>query len=193
MEYNSAVFLVTLADMKEYLDITDTTDDGKIGRLLQIVAKELDMTCNRTFLEAAHTEYRDGNGTEELWLKNAPVSLITSVSYDSKRQFAADTVLDSTAYFLDSELGRLISNIGPWNRGIRNYKVVYPGGYTQANVPQDLQVAVMERVLQFWKRMKEKRVDETSRSSEGGSSRSFMSEPWPEAVWPTVERYIRSG
>lgn len=193
MEYASATFLVSLPDMKDYLDISNTNDDGRIGHLIEVVSREFDTECHRSFLEEAHTEYRNGNGTEQLWLENAPVSAVTSINLDSERDFDSDTLVDSDDYFVNTVAGVVARNTGYWPRGFQNVKVVYTAGYTQANVPRDLRGAVYERVAQLWRRMSEKRVDMTSRSDASGDSRTFITERFPPTVTEVIERYMRHG
>lgn len=193
MDYNSAVFLVSISDMKDYLDISNTSDDGRIGHLIEVVSREFDTECHRAFLEESHTEYRDGNGTSQLWLENAPVSAVTSIHVDSVRDFGGDTLVDSDNYFVDTDAGVVIRNTGHWPREHRNIKVVYTAGYTQANVPLDLRGAVYERVAQLWRRMVEKRVDITSRGDAAGENRSFITERFPPTVTEVLERYLRHG
>lgn len=193
MEYASATFLVSLPDMKDYLAITGTADDGRIGHLIEVVSREFDTECRRSFLEEEHTEYRDGNGTEQLWLENAPVSAITSIHLDSERDFDSDALVDSDDYFVDTVAGVVIRNTGYWPRAARNIKVVYTAGYAQADVPKDLRGAVYERVAQLWRRMSEKRVDTTSQSDASGNSRTFITERFPATVTEVLERYMRHG
>ena len=188
MDYSR--FLVGLADLKSYLNKTDTGDDDELGFVLGAVHAEMDLTTRRTLYETAHTEYQDGNDTDGLFLENWPVSAVTSVNVDGLRDFGTDTLEDSGDYFTNTELGIVYHNSGSWPAGHANIKVVYTAGYTADTVPADLQRVVLELASIAWQKRKNKNHDVSSESG-GDKSRTYFTEPYPPHIEEIIAGYRR--
>lgn len=153
--------IITAAQYKTFKGISDTTYDAQLAVVVPAAQAVAERYCNRVFDIGTFTELHDGDGSDTLILKNAPIVSITSI----KLVDSAGTVLStyaSTDYVLtlvtaivklyDSRYGRLVhdsfgilqntnwGNQPYWPRGTQNIQVVYSGGYTSA--PADLQLAM---------------------------------------------------
>jgi uncharacterized phiE125 gp8 family phage protein len=143
------VALIALADAKAFLQITGSTQDGIIGDLINEVSVWIKNYVGHELLSATYTEYYDGDGTEELILKNFPVTTLTSVNDDPTRVFGAATAKSvASDVMLDASAGvvRLWNNGGIFQRARGNLKVVYVAGYSLATMPYDIQLAVRKMV-----------------------------------------------
>lgn len=160
----------------EHLTYTNSaagTNAAIIDRIISEVEGEVGRYCGRfdeddgtqTFESGTRTETYDGTGSNNIVLRNAPVSSITSVKHidDSGNE----TTLSATSYRVskngilhklsgDGNVGfydefEHMSTDGPrrrmrtgpvWCRGFRNYEVVYVAGYS--SVPSDLEGVVID-------------------------------------------------
>ncbi len=149
MAIDLTVALISLADAKAFLKITTVNEDAIVGDLVNGVSNLVSSFVGHKLLEATYTEYYDGDGTEELILKNFPVTTLSSLNDDPQRAFAsptakniaADTMLDGAAGIV-----RLWNNGGIFQRARGNVKAVYTAGYTLLTMPYDIQLAVRKMV-----------------------------------------------
>jgi hypothetical protein len=121
-----SLYICTLAEIKTYLEITDTTDDTLLTLIAEGVQGRFDRECNRTFLKGDYTETFDG-GAMWLLLDAYPVVSIASVSIGG-------TALASDGYTLNAKRGRLGYGDGDsrWPEQMQSIDVAYTGGYVAA-------------------------------------------------------------
>jgi len=132
---------VTLADLKEHLDIP-STDTSKDSFLTNILNAAFAMACNyigRDLNALDYTEYYNGDGSQFLLLKKFPVNSIASIYDDIDRTFATESLIDSQDYFLDANTGMvtLFQEAAAFSVGFGNIKITYNAGYT--SIPYDAQ------------------------------------------------------
>jgi len=170
------VALTTLADLKTYLGITDSSEDALLNLLIDDANAAILGYIGRTIEQATLTEYYSGDGTQMLVLKQRPVTAVTSVHVDQSGYsgqgsgaFASSTEWTAGEDFYirtvvenESNTGELVAIKGPgtftadhqpktwgeWPLGTGNIKVVYTAGYS--TVPSDLAAAC--RILVAWMR-----------------------------------------
>ncbi|TCW35302.1 putative phiE125 gp8 family phage protein [Laceyella sacchari] len=137
--------LTTLANAKEYLQITDTSQDARLEILINGTTIAIENYIKRKVKERTFTdEAYDGNGTDLLFLKNKPVSSIASVKYVGN---GITDILEMDNYRVDAH-GRLYNASG-WVRGFQNYLVTYTAGYS--TIPDDIQLACLKWVEYLYK------------------------------------------
>jgi hypothetical protein len=131
--------LTTLADVKESLGIaaSDTSYDNLIIRKINQATIAIEKYTGRRFLSTVYTdEEYDATGTDQLVLKQRPITTLTSISSRDTSLNEADwDVLDTNVYFYDANSGvvaLLFNTTGRWNR----YKVTYTAGYS--TIPEDI-------------------------------------------------------
>lgn len=135
--------LSTLANVKEYLRITDTNDDTLLQKILTRTSEWIQKYCNRTFIATTYTEYYDGDGSNELLLDQFPVNSITSCYDDTDREYGADTAITVTDLII-KDAGLIVYDDGFFNKGDHNIKITYNAGYT--TIPADLELACIKLV-----------------------------------------------
>lgn len=133
--------LTSLADVKESLGITGTSQDNLIRRKINQATDMIESFCgknnNQHFISTTYTnEEYDGIGTNQLILKNRPVISISNFSERSTTENVNSwTTIDSQDYFVDLTAGVIdcrFRTLNYWNI----YKVTYIAGF--ATIPSDL-------------------------------------------------------
>jgi len=117
-----------------------------LTNLLTSASEMVEDYCNRLFTSTAYaTEDQDGDGGRVIWVRNPPITALTSVyvidaSGDDETVLAAD--LDH-----EPETGRITfdpeadSDFTWFPVGVQNVKITYTGGY--AAIPDQVQTAVI--------------------------------------------------
>jgi len=123
-------------------------DESAARRLVDIATSIIERHCSRTFALETVTEKIAGRGTNVLRLQRFPVVEITEFQ----------NFVEDSDYYLDAEKGWLIKASGTWSEipnvfnliqpvcvpaayPASNYTITYKAGYSQDNMPMDLQDA----------------------------------------------------
>ena len=146
--------LVTLSEVKDYLNETTTTYDDFLSEQIALFTTAIENYCGRRFESASYTQtyYEVLNEDEDfrnLVLFHYPVITLTSIKeIDSEGN---ETTLASTEYLLKSDVGyirRIYSNqLIQWfsNLGVNStVEVQYTAGY--ATVPTDVKHVCYELI-----------------------------------------------
>lgn len=183
--------LITLADLKGFLDFSDTNlyDDECID-LINMLSDLFDCATHRDLKAKDHTEYRDGEDCDVLWLRNWPVNETTSSVFlyvDMAREFAASTLVATADRIINPVTGKitLAATVFPdWPQCV---KILYNAGYS--TVPGDLRIAMKVSCAYF---RKQKKYAGVSSVSEGGpGSNVSLIEDLPKSVQTVLARYTR--
>jgi hypothetical protein len=115
--------------------------------------------CGRCFnKEEGAIEYLDGDGDNELWLEDYPVSNVVLYikSSDDAEFDDEEDLIDSDDYVVYSETGRIYYyGSDGFPVGYRDIKAVYNKGYTGADMPEDLKLVCRMEVKLLYNRWKE--------------------------------------
>lgn len=134
--------LTTLADVRVSLPRLASVADAEINRLIDEATSLIESYCNRVFGSATFTELYNPSGTDSIFLRQRPVTSITSVTIglpDSGR------VMDADEYQVDGRTGELRTKQGgqwfPASWGVSTFgmafqsiQVVYVASETPAAV-----------------------------------------------------------
>ncbi len=114
--------LTMLANVKEYLDIesADTAFDSLLQRLIAASSRQIEAYCNRVFEIKSYSENYDGNASDILFLKNTPITSVSSLSIESES-------VDSADFKVYDDYLRLVSRL--FTPGELNIAVQYSAGY----------------------------------------------------------------
>lgn len=133
--------LTSVADVKESLGITGTSQDNLITRKINQATDMIEAYCGKNnsqhFISTTYTnEEYDGTGTNQLILKNRPVISVSSFEQRSTTENINNwDSIDSQDYFVDTTAGVVDCNFGVlanWNL----YRLTYVAGF--ATIPSDL-------------------------------------------------------
>lgn len=131
--------LTTLADVKENLGITSSSQDNLIIRKINQATEIIVGYCNRRFDEQTGVvEYYDGRIEDQLLLRNRPVTATTTFQLEARDTSLNDndfSIIPVDEYFVDDEAGVIDGVAGFWGNYDR-WKVTYSYGY--ATIPSDL-------------------------------------------------------
>ena len=172
-----AIKLVSVADVRTYLNFTSTNQDTLLGELIEQVSEDIQNYCDRTFTRGTDTlEYPIGGG-KYLSLKRFPIVSIAHIRYnidsdfsDSADDISSDdykysaSLKDEGLVFLKrSKLRVQLSNKTydsgyVWPDDPDSLEVKYTGGYTDTagvlDVPDDLKKACVIQVSYLFDRRK---------------------------------------
>lgn len=141
--------LVSLADMKAYLNEVTNTYDAFLTEQIQIVSEAIDTYCERKFIQATYTQTFYSKDYDpapiQLPLYQYPVASITT--------YKEDTEPITEGYRLHKPTGILINDYRFLN-GVEEIEVVYVAGYVQADVPKPLKSVVYSLVEEKYNRKK---------------------------------------
>ena len=132
--------LVTLSVAKEWLNVTDTSQDTLITRLIQAASKAVGNFLNRpNLLSQTYTETYDGTDSKMLCPLNFPITSVASLSIDGN---PVSQVTDfTTPGFRVTPTSLLLNGYQRFCRGKDNVAITYTAGYTA--IPDDMQQACL--------------------------------------------------
>ena len=177
--------LISLDELKEFLEKTDTEHDTILERFIEQVGVRFESYTGRRFTEAARTEKFDG-GKRLYYMDAFPID--TGQTLTVKEDDV--TMVVDLDYFIKATSG-LIEFTGKTSEAKPNIiEVTWTGGYSTTDevldVPDDLKmVCTLQCAFQF-KRRKEPGL--RSVSTPDGAINSYA----PNTLLPEVERVLRT-
>lgn len=123
--------LANITQLKEYLNYTSSDKDTFFENVLNRVTSKFNEFCDRELTECEVTEYYDGDGTRELYLKHFPIVKVVSCYDDPLRTFGSGDLVSLDDILIYAELGkiRLFDNEDAFSKASQNIKINYWGGY----------------------------------------------------------------
>jgi len=148
-----------LDEVKETLNISDTSQDSFLTNLINRVTDWIERYCgHRRFLATDYVEeLYSGNGTPYLVTKHWPINSVTKIEErDTELREDEWTEIDSEYYHIkEPEKASIYLIGGTWggtrnvfNEGVNNYRVTYNAGYE--TIPEDLKLVCIELVKKFY-------------------------------------------
>lgn len=185
--------LVTLDDAKRYLKIEESSrDDDRVIQLINEVSTHAENFCRRSFLKATYTaEEYDGDGSTVLFLNNYPIVSIASITpYEG----AGALTVKGTEFNYNADSGevRLLGG-RVFSSNFRQTTVTYDAGYdTEANLPDDLSLAIKLAVAMRYNEQSKKTYNVTRQDMGGdGGTVEYISEIYPKLTLEIWNRYRR--
>ena len=181
--------IVTLPEMRQYLNITDSDDtsmDNELTSLLDecndFIKREalgLENILNTTYTD----EYYDGNGTPYLYIDNKPIVSVTSLTNDNDVSYGTE----NTDFYVYGDEGYIQLSSSTFGRGLHNVKVTYQAGWgdVRTNVPLPIKLALKKWAAAIYKGDV---VDYSSRFEEG-SYANISNEGMPPGVRQLLAPY----
>lgn len=128
--------MITLENLKSYLDITGNGEDSKLQPLLDGVLAFLEREY-KIFPAKEITEYYNWDGTRKIFLKFRPFNTLTSVhvKIGPDDRSPAETVEEY------KDMGMLHVNFN-MPKGYNNIRIIYNAGYTP--FPDDVNLATLQ-------------------------------------------------
>ena len=184
--------IVSLAELKVFLEISDTTKDNVLTVILAQAQAKLESLCGRVFEAAAYTPAANpeickisGDGDRLIHITHGPVNSIAGITI---RDFYGDTddTLDNDQYQITGKLKNFIMHESCWPRGDNNIWIEFNGGYEAADMPKDLELALMQIAAIIFSSKDNPNIQS---ESVGKTSFSYFGAGLPEDTIETINKY----
>lgn len=150
--------LTTLANVKEYLSITDTSQDDLLNNLIERSSEWIkNFTQRELELLTDIEEDQDGQGGNEMYAREYPVTDDTTFKLEQRDggTFGSPTYAEiSTDDYLVYPLDGRIVYPGGFIKGYSQYRITYSAGYETSpsfDIPADLENACIKIVQALYK------------------------------------------
>lgn len=175
--------LAPLADLKTYLGIDNTDSDAELTRMLEVQSGFAEQYMGRSIVRASFTERRNGNCSDVLFVRNAPISAISLLTINGATIAASDGT--SSGYIFEAESVFLLGG-QRFTRGTKNVVITYTGGYQ--TVPPEIAHSVVEMAAQAYR--EKEWIGFTSKSL-AGETVAFQRNGFPDSAKNTLNFYRR--
>lgn len=179
--------LVTVTEIKNYLNITGSGLDTFLTTVSQEAQNILESWMNRSFEEQTDIEEDfSGDDSDIRVLKHRPVTAVSEVliSIDNNSE------ITSTGYkfFEESGILQLKANIFP--KGVKNCRVTYTAGYTASTIPAAIKLAIKQLAALIYKEsgQGEGRLGKRSINQPDGGTVSYI-DKLPSQTLRMLSRY----
>lgn len=181
--------LVTWEKTQQLLDLDDD-QQTKIELLINSASAAANAYTKRLLKTRSYTELMNGTGKTTLLLPQYPVTELTSLYIDRNRVFGADTEI--TDYYLDEKTGELYyKNTFPkiW----KCVKGIFVAGFGVAlyEIPEDIQIAVVETVQWYRARLSGEGIGVTAIQNPNGITTRFEAD-LPVSARRRLDPYVRA-
>jgi hypothetical protein len=196
--------LCTLAQAKEWLNISTSSDDDMINNMIDRASEWIENWCDRKFASAQYTEYftgddlpdgdvlvahppiRDSSGN--LVRTQTQIDADVAIYDDTNKAWGSGTAIATTNLGVESEVGLIHSDVAFYKGSVGNVKVVYRGGYS--TLPTDV-VQACVRLVAFWYNKSKQRADGVLSETESGMSVKHDPDEIPNSVVALLAPYER--
>ena len=207
--------LLTLSGVQEYLQDSTTGNEERFKDLVNVVSHLFNTETgrklkNRTYSSTASTtedyEYRDGNGTDTMYLYEYPITSNSSdmtIFVDTDREYSSTSdQVTSTDIIIYPDEGKIVIDDDTFSVGDQSVRFKYSAGYTVATsssgstvgtLPSDLEYAAKEMTRFLWTREELKNVGIRNESVEGQHRTYEMEMPFTVRMVLDKYRNIRYG
>lgn len=148
------MLLVTLDNLKLFLEKEDTDHDDLLTDIITKVSARVELFMNRSLESKERTLYFDA-GRKIYSLPAYPISSVV-VTVDDEVQDVDDD------YYIWSEEGLIEFYVEPIYCNPRQVKIVWTGGYSVGEIPEEVQMAVQAQCAFLFKRRKDIGVNSTT-------------------------------
>src|SRR6266853_4933752 len=141
------------------LDQFDTTDDGLLTNILNLVTARFSAECNRVFDYGAGLTYEFRANQLSIIVNRPPIELVSQ--FELKTTESEGLILQSSIDYLLSPKKAVIELAFPLGSSRQNARVTYTGGYilpgtnptgNQIAMPDDLEQACVEQAAYWYQR-----------------------------------------
>lgn len=174
--------LTTLATVKEWLSITDSSKDALLTRLISAASDFIQTWLNRTLASASYTDTLDGAGGRTLLLGNYPITAVSSVYVDGV-SIPQSTSVAMSGWTYDAT--RIVLRGGyRFTRDLQNVVVSYTAGYV--TTPKEVEQSCIELIA---RRYKERDRIGVSSKTLAGETVTFSQKDMSDAIKTTLTQY----
>jgi hypothetical protein len=144
--------LVTLAEYKQYMGITNPTNDAVLAVLITKVSSLVKKICRRTFVDYVDDAKVDycNSGLMPFSPSEYPIISVGSVEFSSDYGQTYTNLTAYTDYVLDSQAEEIKFLVSPYNTDIsqpNSFRITFNAGYEE--LPEDLKLAVFDLITYY--------------------------------------------
>jgi len=177
--------LTTLENVKSYMQITDTSSDVVLSRLISAFSEWFLNQVNRgALITSTYTEQRNGQGGDSITPIYWPIQSITSVTVDN---VAVPASTQGTPGYVNDSFTIWLTGYR-FRRGRGNVQLVYEAGYP--TVPLDIEQAVIDQVALTLRR--QPNLGTTTQNMNGITTVSFTQKDLAPGVQNVINSYKSS-
>jgi hypothetical protein len=186
--------LTTLENVKDYMQITDTSSDIVLARLISAFSQHFLSQVNRgALLSATYQESRNGTGGDLMNVLYYPLTAVNSLTVNginvpaSPDGVQAGFVFDQfTIWIVGSVPGFVpVGGVRRFTRGRQNVQINYIAGY--AATPLDVEQAVIDQVTFTLRRSTN--LGTTAQTMQGALTTSFSQKDLAPGVQLVINAY----
>ena len=174
--------LTTLANVKQWVNVTSSTDDSLLTRLITSVSNFIQTWLNRALSSATYTETYDGPIGTRMLVANYPVTAIASLSIDGAT-IPLSTDVTVAGYVLDT-YGVILRGNYSFGNGRSNVEITYTAGYSV--IPVEIEQAAIELVAL---RYAERRRPGVSSQTIGGEAVAYRDVGMTDSISSLLIQY----
>ena len=180
--------LVSLAELKVWLNVQTTTDDAMLQTLIDQASQWVNNYTNRILYTGSYSVTLDGKGEVRKYLQNWPITAVASLTIDGTTIPASPDGIQS-GYVFD-KVNPVISLIGGYmfNPGTSNVLLTYTAGY--ATFPPEIVLAA-KQLITAWYRGRSWAGKNSSGGLQGQSASYFNKAEAPPEVLRCLDSYRR--
>lgn len=182
--------MTTLAEVKEFLQITEADWDTILSKLISRVSAAFDSYCRRPLKARDIDVVLDGNGLPWIWLPTYPINSISNLWVSKKAEWTSDNLVAATDYIVQEQIGRLSlkpdSDIFLFPDVRNSVRIQFNGGYS--TVPADLEQACIEEVARRFLFISDKILGRITETGAAGSV-SYETGPFLRTVQSVLTLY----
>jgi hypothetical protein len=144
---------ITTINRAKLHPVFSNCDTDELTNLLNSAEKYITSYTNRTYEYDEYTEVIDGEGFKYIYVSNYPIDEVTEITITDSR--GNEETIDGVN-FLYTQDGRISfksnADTSYWifPKGTSNISVTYSGGYTEEEMPDDLQEACILVALRLY-------------------------------------------
>lgn len=172
--------LTSLANAKSWLGVSGSSDDALLTRLISASSDYIQTWLNRSIVQSAYTNTRNGNGGKRMMFRDYPVASISSLVID--QQSVPASIAGGAGYVFNDTAIMLIGY--SFTRGFQNVVITYTAGYLV--IPTEIEQACIELVSLRYK--DRDRIGMVSKAI-GGETTSYSQKDMSDSIETTLANY----
>lgn len=192
--------LCTVDDIKTFFGIDDNVATEEfVEDLINRVSKQFETYCDKNFVIQSYTDYLDGDGGQEIFPKQYPITTVSGIWSDTSWVWNSGSLVDSDTYrIVDSN--RVVRRAGSFSTGAQAVKITYTAGYHQGDiatyddVPLDLRQACIKEVTRLFRDRTNKGISKADIDSGPGTyNYDYVMEEFEPETRSVLNRYRRKA
>ena len=178
--------IVTLAEMRQFLNITDSNDTSMDSELIDLLDSYCDFIAKLLGLDQittkSYSDTYDGNNQKDFYVDHKPIVAVSALTIDD-----ISVGVENTDYYVYLDEGRIELDGDKFDKDNKNVDITYTAGYgtNVAAVPRPLKLALKKWVTAVYRG---EVVDYSTRFEEGAYV-NFAGMDIPKAVLSILSRY----